>query len=160
MALQLLTSARPSNDDLIAQELLDKRNWKQALANVERRLKKGRDERLLVSMMASSLPDSYLQDHPQLNREAINLYSGDPSRIQQGLHSLTELLQSKLQLDRTEVLQFIDQPVISGYLGDATIGHLWETYVASQPSNRELLNDWFMKCLTGADYLTAQKVLL
>ena len=42
------TKFGPDRNDGIIQELLESGNWKQALVNVEKRLKKGRDDRLLV----------------------------------------------------------------------------------------------------------------
>ena len=40
----------PDRNDAIAQELLSGGKWKQALANVEKRLKKGKDDRLQASL--------------------------------------------------------------------------------------------------------------
>ena len=44
------TKFGPDKNDMITQELVDSGKWKQALANVEKRLKKVRDDRLLVCL--------------------------------------------------------------------------------------------------------------
>ena len=54
--MQILRSSKKSgqdHNDVVLQQLIDSGNWRQALSNVERRLKKGHDDRLLVSIAPS-----------------------------------------------------------------------------------------------------------
>ncbi|MCJ1435963.1 hypothetical protein MMC27_005339 [Xylographa pallens] len=140
-------NGRKDKNDVILQELMDAGNWKQALASVEKRLKKNDKSIGLV-----------------VNKISILLASCDTDRQAQATVEVRDLLGRKPPTSDFDILLAIESLAEKwpGWYRESktAIDQMWEHAAVANPKDEKLLDLWFKTKFTAQNYKAAQKATM
>ncbi|MCJ1377257.1 hypothetical protein MMC17_000349 [Xylographa soralifera] len=140
-------NGRKDKNDVVLQELLDAGNWKQALASVEKRLKKKDRSIGLV-----------------VNKISILLASCEADRQAQAVVEVRDLLGRKPPTSDFDILLAIESLAEKwpGWYRESKtmIDQMWELAAVAKLKDEKLLDLWFKTKFTAQNYKAAQKAAM
>ena len=144
MELLIATSqGRPDKNDVLLQDLVKQGNLKQALANVDKRLKRTKTDRALI------------------NRALILLSFFSPEKNFKGLRLIEELSKKESVVTDPDFLRVIDKAnVIRGGGLESLMDDMWERAAKAAPGNEAVLAEWLSRSLAELNYKAAVRAAM
>ena len=156
------TSGRLDQHDRLVQALAEARNWKQVLAQLDKRLKKSKNPRVLVSEHIVGGPTITLT-RSQLNKALVQVRMQDAETQKNGRKLLASSLASMSPVLDGDVLDAVEDVADSQFhvkeIQDL-VSAMWESTLKAKPDNEELLLTVFEKKIGMCDWDAARKVCL